>query len=161
MSFFSHIREVTVSTYSANEIVNCNKLMNSILAAYTGARTIQRHSIVQLGQHIFRTSNSLRLMTFSEKEDQAEPDYVTKDLSMLRDEKQFEERLIPLLKAGLQKYYAEVEEDHDKSHETKVSFLCGYSFEVGQSLISSLLKCVLLMSSASLIKFTLRHILLH
>ncbi|KAG2182333.1 hypothetical protein INT43_007263 [Umbelopsis isabellina] len=101
-------------------------------AAYTGARTIQRHSIVQLGQHIFRTSNSLRLMTFSEKEDQLEPDYVTKDLSIFRDEKQFEVRLLPLLKAGLQKYYAEVEEDHDKTHETKVSFLCGYSFEPHQ-----------------------------
>lgn len=75
-------------------------------------------------------------MTFSEKEDQPEPDYVTKDLSILRDEKQFEERLVPLLKAGLQKYYAEVEEDHDKTHETKVSFLCGYSFEVCQRFIS-------------------------
>ncbi|CAM0142684.1 unnamed protein product [Umbelopsis sp. WA50703] len=71
-------------------------------------------------------------MTFSEKDDQPEPDYVSKDLAVFRDERQFEERLIPLLKAGLQKYYAEVEEDHDKSHETKVSFLCGYSFEAVQ-----------------------------
>jgi hypothetical protein len=98
-------------------------------------------------------------MTFSEKDDQPEPDYVSKDLAVFRDERQFEERLIPLLKAGLQKYYAEVEEDHDKSHETKVSFLCGYSFEAGKAFGSWLQESVMLIYSTS-IKYSLRHILL-
>ncbi|CAO3682559.1 unnamed protein product [Umbelopsis vinacea] len=98
-------------------------------AAYTGARTIGRTSIVELKQHIFRTSNSLRLMSFSKDEATPESDSVAKDLSVFRDEQQFEERVIPMLRAGLQQYYAEVEEDHDGSHETKVSFLCAYNLE--------------------------------
>ncbi|GAB5591564.1 hypothetical protein Unana1_06464 [Umbelopsis nana] len=98
-------------------------------AAYTGARTIERTNIVELKQHIFRTSNSLRLMSFSKDEITPEAETIVKDLAVFRDEKQFEERVIPMLRAGLQKYYADVEDDQDKTHETKVSFLCGYSLE--------------------------------
>jgi hypothetical protein len=101
-----------------------------LTAAYTGARTIGRTSIAELKQHIFRTSNSLRLMSFSKEEGQPEPDFVIQDLSMFRDEKQFEDRIIPMLRAGLQKYYAEVEEEDGKIHETKVSFLCAYDLQV-------------------------------
>jgi preprotein translocase subunit Sec61beta len=49
---------------------------------------------------------------------------------VFRDEKQFEDRIVPMLRAGLQKYYEEVEEEDGKLHETKVSFLCGYNLDV-------------------------------
>ncbi|CAO3677382.1 unnamed protein product [Umbelopsis ramanniana] len=100
--------------------------------AYTGARTIGRTSIAELKQHVFRTSNSLRLMSFSKNEEQPEPESVVQDLSVFRDEKQFEDRIVPMLRAGLQKYYEEVEEDDGKIHETKVSFLCGYNLDPPQ-----------------------------
>lgn len=69
-------------------------------------------------------------MSFSKNEEQPEPESVVQDLSVFRDEKQFEDRIVPMLRAGLQKYYEEVEEDDGKIHETKVSFLCGYNLDV-------------------------------
>lgn len=69
-------------------------------------------------------------MSFSKDEITPEAETIVMDLAVFRDEKQFEERVIPMLRAGLQKYYADVEDDQDKTHETKVSFLCGYSLEV-------------------------------
>lgn len=129
MNSFCLIHEVT----SRQTVIHRRCMISDLVkfeAAYTGARTIERTSIVELKQHIFRTSNSLRLMSFSKDEVTPESDNVAKDLSVFRDEQQFEERVIPMLRAGLQQYYAEVEEDHDGSHETKVSVLCAYNFEV-------------------------------
>ncbi|KAI8989430.1 aminotransferase [Pilobolus umbonatus] len=95
--------------------------------AYTGMRTFERDSIVELTLHMKRIIQSLSSMTFPHPGEEIESNRVKQALSPLRDYNKLEAILVPLLKKGLSVYYDEVDtECHD---EAKVSVMVTYSLE--------------------------------
>ncbi|CAI2169043.1 12024_t:CDS:2 [Funneliformis geosporum] len=117
--------------------------------AYTSARTVKRHSIMDLQGHIDRTVNSMQLINFIPKketssetnqddENEEEPPHITQELIPYRDPDTFKQILLPLLRIGLSRYY-EIEESsswHIKGKgEAKVTFLVCYSFEKNRPML--------------------------
>ncbi|KAI8330720.1 aminotransferase [Chlamydoabsidia padenii] len=92
--------------------------------AYTGMRTVEHDSILELNSHMKRITNSLALMTFTDKTD--EPDTVTQQLASFRQLDTFEEKLVPLLRTGLLAFYKLEKE----AWEAKVSVMVTYSYQL-------------------------------
>ncbi|KAI8384295.1 aminotransferase [Radiomyces spectabilis] len=101
-----------------------------VLGAYTGMRTVGRKSVVELGSHMKRIVNSLSLMRF-ENSDGVEPETVSQMMSPFRNITSLEHRLVPLLRAGLENYYSNVDPTTATDHpsETKISLMVTYCYE--------------------------------
>lgn len=97
-------------------------------------RTVGRDSIVEFKLHTQRMINSISHINFQGNTTE-EAERVQTELSAFKDPIQFENRLRPLLKKGLQAYYELVDETTDTEHpsEAKVSVVLTYSFEVRSS----------------------------
>ncbi|CDH55854.1 5-phosphate dependent protein [Lichtheimia corymbifera JMRC:FSU:9682] len=91
--------------------------------AYTGMRTVNRTAIVELDSHIKRITNSLSLLKFVPDGQQGEPEDVTRDMEPYRQVDSLQERLLPLLKAGLTAFKP------DGANEIKVVVMVAYSYE--------------------------------
>lgn len=92
-------------------------------------RTVHRDAIVEFNTHVKRITNSISHMSFgldsnNEKVQQA--------MASFRDPKQFEAKVLPLLKKGLETYYDQVDTTTRSSHpfEAKISIIVTYSLEV-------------------------------
>ncbi|KAI8077757.1 aminotransferase [Halteromyces radiatus] len=94
--------------------------------AYTGMRTVGRGSILELNSHMKRIVNSLTLMKFNPTGKDGEPDTVSDQLVSFRHIDSLEEKLIPMLRAGLEAYYNHIPE----AEQAKVSLMVTYSFEL-------------------------------
>ncbi|RUS22678.1 aminotransferase [Endogone sp. FLAS-F59071] len=97
--------------------------------SYTGARTVHRHSIMDLSSHIDRIATSLQLMTFTPDAAASESEDVSRALAPFRDRDTLARLLVPMLKTGLRKYYEVEEKPSGEDMETKVSVVVAYSFE--------------------------------
>ncbi|OBZ89721.1 hypothetical protein A0J61_02237 [Choanephora cucurbitarum] len=109
------------------EIVPGDKTFNDFIlsypsGAYTGMRTVGRDAIVEFKLHTQRMINSIAHMKF-EGNTTEETERARVALSAFRDPIQFEQRLRPLLKKGLEAYYERVDETThtEHPHEAKVS----------------------------------------
>ncbi|KAG0175516.1 hypothetical protein DFQ30_006709, partial [Apophysomyces sp. BC1015] len=100
--------------------------------AYTGMRTVGRNAIVQLDSHLKRIHNTMSLMRFTRPGEQTETEEVTSKLASFRDQVQLDEKLIPLLHAGLTAYYSQIGQTVDPSSETKVMVMIAYSFQTNE-----------------------------
>lgn len=87
-------------------------------------RTVNRTAIVELDSHIKRITNSLSLLKFVPDGQQGEPEDVTRDMEPYRQVDSLQERLLPLLKAGLTAFKP------DGANEIKVVVMVAYSYEV-------------------------------
>lgn len=89
-------------------------------------RTVGKGSIIELNSHIKRITTSLSLMKFTQNENENELDHVTQQLQSFRDVDLFEEKLVPMIRQGLESFY-----DYDPTvEETKVAIMVTYSFDV-------------------------------
>ncbi|CAO3643462.1 unnamed protein product [Cunninghamella echinulata] len=96
--------------------------------AYTGMRTVGKGSIIELNSHMKRIATSLSLMKFTQNENENELDHVTQQLQSFRDVDLFEEKLVPMIRQGLESFY-----DYDPTvEETKVAIMVTYSFDLQQ-----------------------------
>lgn len=95
------------------------------LGAYTGMRTVRRDSIVEFNTHMNRITSSVSQLFSGDKK-------VELSMTSFRDIKQFEAKVLPLLKKGLESYYDTVDKTTHSSNpfEAKVSILVTYSHEV-------------------------------
>jgi hypothetical protein len=93
-------------------------------------RTIHRNAIVELGSHMKRISTSLSLMDLTHPAHPTEQ--VGEALTSFMNEASLEEKLVPMLRQGLEAYYAQVDPTSNTVHpsEAKVSLVVAYSFEV-------------------------------
>lgn len=65
-------------------------------------------------------------MKFTQNENENELDNVTQQLQSFRDVDLFEEKLVPMIRQGLESFY-----DYDPAvEETKVAIMVTYSFDV-------------------------------
>ncbi|KAI9032521.1 aminotransferase [Phycomyces nitens] len=92
--------------------------------AYTGMRTVEHGSIVELTSHFKRMVKSLSLMNFA-KDSTSEDAQVKTAMAPFRDIVCLEGLLVPFLRAGLTEYYA----NNKTVEEAKISVMVGYSFE--------------------------------
>ncbi|ORZ15275.1 aminotransferase [Absidia repens] len=96
--------------------------------AYTGMRTVGHGAILELNSHMKRVVNSLSLMKLCPPDGTIEPDIVSQQLASFRNVESFEEKLVPLIRAGLQAYY----DQEPQAVETKVSLMVTYSYDLQQ-----------------------------
>ncbi|KAL0089941.1 aminotransferase [Phycomyces blakesleeanus] len=94
--------------------------------AYTGMRTVEHGSIVELTSHFKRMVNSLSLMNFTQHSTE-ENEHVKTSMAPFRDITRLEGLLVPFLRAGLKEYYAAI---NDSIKEAKISVMISYSFEL-------------------------------
>ncbi|KAF7726473.1 hypothetical protein EC973_008708 [Apophysomyces ossiformis] len=118
-------------------ILHYQTLIYKWTGAYTGMRTLGRNAIVQLNSHLKRIHSTLSLMKFTESEDGIEREEVSRKLASFRDEAQLDEKLIPLLRAGLTEYYNKVDQSTDDTLETKVMVMVAYSFQTNEPIFSA------------------------
>ncbi|ORX44794.1 D-aminoacid aminotransferase-like PLP-dependent enzyme [Hesseltinella vesiculosa] len=102
-------------------------------AAYTGMRTVNRKSIVELDAHMKRVVNSVSLMKFAEPGKEEETDHVAHQLESFRDRDAFEEKLIPLLRQSLSAFY----EHQPQATEAKTVVLVTYDHQAQQPCFAS------------------------
>ncbi|CAO3612950.1 unnamed protein product [Cunninghamella blakesleeana] len=96
--------------------------------AYTGMRTIGKGSIIELNSHMKRIVTSLSLMKFSkvENDNENESENIRHQMESFRDLDLFEEKLVPMIKKGLEAFY----EYDPTAEEAKISVMCTYSFDL-------------------------------
>lgn len=97
-----------------------------MIGAYSGMRTVDHNSILELNSHLKRITNSLALMKFTPPDQTEEPDSVNEQMKSFRRLETLEEKLVPLIRAGLLAYY----ELEPQALEAKVSVMVTYCFDV-------------------------------
>ncbi|GAA5797581.1 hypothetical protein HPULCUR_002969 [Helicostylum pulchrum] len=115
------------------QIVKGNLTFNQFIlsypsGAYTGMRTVHRDAIVEFNTHVKRITNSVSHMSFGSEPNNEK---VQQAMASFRDPKQFEAKVLPLLKKGLETYYDQVDTTTHSSHpfEAKISIMVTYSLE--------------------------------
>ncbi|KAI8053114.1 aminotransferase [Gilbertella persicaria] len=120
------------------DIQPSNKTFNDFIlsypsGAYTGMRTVNRDAIVELKTHMQRMTNSISHIQFKGDTVQA-TEKAERELAPFKDSVEFEHKLMPLLKNGLEAYYEHIDETTHTEHpyEAKVSIVLTYSFKKQQ-----------------------------
>ncbi|KAI7865184.1 aminotransferase [Spinellus fusiger] len=94
--------------------------------AYTGMRTVEKHSIMELRSHCQRIASSLALLRFSDNN--TIEDAIQATMANFKDMGELENQLLPMLRCGLSYYY----EKNPTVEESKVSVVVSYSEEATQ-----------------------------
>lgn len=141
------IYSITTGTTSFHEFI-----LNYPRGAYTGMRTLERNAIVEFDAHVKRLTNSLALLKWDHKDD-----HINQAMASFKDPIELKGKLVPLLKKGLESFYEQI----NTEHETKVSVMIAYSFQVSSfGMTSTLLKFIRVRSKNHALPLTLQGLIL-